>query len=111
MTITDAATIYSDAAAAVRRWDKKLRERHGVTFVQAVVITTIDQWAGSAWPRPVDVSRAMQMETQTLTGSIDRLARMGLVFRRRHETDRRSWRLVFTPAGYDKAEELREVEL
>lgn len=110
--IGDAAEIYADLCAAVRHWDKELRSQRGVTFVQAMIINAIDRCiVDGPWPRPVDISRTLHVEPQTLTGSIDRLEKLGLVRRERHETDRRGYRLVLTEAGLDTAEELREVRL
>jgi DNA-binding MarR family transcriptional regulator len=49
--------------------------------------------------RMKELAEKLGVTTGTLTVAVDRLERLGLVERRPHETDRRSYRVVLTEAG------------
>ena len=49
--------------------------------------------------RMKDLAEKLGVTTGTLTVSVDKLERKGLILRKPHETDRRSYRIVLTDAG------------
>ncbi len=49
--------------------------------------------------RMKELAEKLGVTTGTLTVTVDRLERKGLIERRPHETDRRSYRIVLTEAG------------
>jgi DNA-binding MarR family transcriptional regulator len=49
--------------------------------------------------RMKELAEKLGVTTGTLTVSVDRLERKGLIERKPHETDRRSYRIVLTSAG------------
>jgi DNA-binding MarR family transcriptional regulator len=49
--------------------------------------------------RMKELAEKLSVSTGTLTVTVDRLERKGLIERRPHETDRRSFRVVLTEAG------------
>jgi MarR family transcriptional regulator, organic hydroperoxide resistance regulator len=60
--------------------------------------------------RPVaDLQQAFGIQPSTLTGVLDRLEKRGLARRELNPQDRRSFRVVLTPAGRRSAEAVRGV--
>lgn len=49
--------------------------------------------------RMKELAEKLGVTTGTLTVTVDKLERKGLIERRRHESDRRSYRVELTPAG------------
>jgi len=49
--------------------------------------------------RMKDLAEKLGVTTGTLTVNVDKLERKGLILRKPHETDRRSYRIVLTDAG------------
>ena len=49
--------------------------------------------------RMKELAEKLGVTTGTLTVSVDKLERKGLILRKPHETDRRSYRIVLTDAG------------
>lgn len=49
--------------------------------------------------RMKELAEKLGVTTGTLTVTVDKLERRGLIERRRHESDRRSYRVQLTPAG------------
>lgn len=83
-----------------QRWNRYLAEEHGLT--QAGMITLLTLARFGELPHRTVAERCF-VKPATLTGIVDTLERQGLVERRRDDADRRSVRLVLTPAGRDRA--------
>lgn len=87
---------YKHHLRVVRELDHALETAQGVTFIQAAMLRAIA--AGAA--RPSDVGVSLGMKSQTVTGTLDRLALAGFVERRRDvEGDRRGVTIVLTATG------------
>jgi DNA-binding MarR family transcriptional regulator len=96
--------LYRISNALVRELDFRLEQSHGVTFIQAVSLLAIDSSDG---PRPHQVAGMLHHQSQTVTGVLDRLERMGYINRRRDLADRRGVRLELTEAGQTLVAELK----
>lgn len=59
----------------------------------------------------VELSEKTEIDRTTLSGLVDRLAKMGLVERRSHPADRRAWRVHLTAAGGALEEQLVPIAL
>ncbi len=94
---------------AMRRYLAQTMGRFHLTVPQYIVLNTIRRRGrGCTMSELADV--AYQVPA-TMTGIIDRLSERGLVQRQQDPTDRRSWRVVLTPAGQrllDEVEQLRQ---
>jgi DNA-binding MarR family transcriptional regulator len=84
---------------AEQRWSRYLAEQHGLTPAGMATLMTLAE-QGESTHRAVAQRRFVR--PATLTGIVDTLERDGLVERRRDDADRRSVRLVLTPAGHAK---------
>lgn len=77
-------------------WEHGVVRESGLTLSQMHAIEMI----GHSGPvRMKDLAGEMGITTGTLTVMVDRLEKQGLVERRRHETDRRSYRIALTKEG------------
>jgi DNA-binding MarR family transcriptional regulator len=89
--------------AGTRHWQECVA-RFGVTAAQGMVLSFLaeedDVTSGSLGSR-------VQLDSATLTGIIDRLARAGLVERKRHPEDRRAIRICLTDKGKSVGDEIR----
>ncbi|MEU8187065.1 MULTISPECIES: MarR family winged helix-turn-helix transcriptional regulator [Micromonospora] len=82
-----------------QRWNRYLAEEHGLT--QAGMVTLLTLARHGELPLRA-VAEAGFIRPATLTGIVDTLERDGLVERQRDDADRRSVRLVLTPAGRER---------
>lgn len=89
-----------------QRWSRYLAEQHGLTSAGMATLMALAQ-QGESTHRAV--AQRCFVRPATLTGVVDTLERDGLVERRRDEADRRTVRLVLTPAGLARAEALGAV--
>jgi len=90
------AGLYRTTNAVVRELDQRLAREHGVTFVQMLTLLAI---SSIEKPQPHLVADHLAQQSQTVTGVLDRLERLGYVTRRRDLGDRRAVRLELTPTG------------
>ncbi len=88
--------LYRTTNAVVRELDQRLSREHGVTFVQALTLLAVDS---IDTPQPHLVADHLAQQSQTVTGVLDRLERLGHITRRRDLGDRRAVRLQLTPTG------------
>ncbi|TDC59519.1 MarR family transcriptional regulator [Micromonospora sp. KC207] len=89
-----------------QRWNRYLAEEHGLT--QAGMVTLMTLARHGELPHRA-VAEACFIRPATLTGIVDTLERDGLVERQRDDVDRRSVRLVLTPAGRERVAALTNV--
>jgi MarR family transcriptional regulator, organic hydroperoxide resistance regulator len=82
------------ARAVENRWHAALAEL-GLTHAGLVALHLVEA-APRAQP---DLARAARVEAQTMSRTVDRLERSGLVRRERHPTDRRRLLVARTPEG------------
>ncbi|MFC8846081.1 MULTISPECIES: MarR family winged helix-turn-helix transcriptional regulator [unclassified Micromonospora] len=82
-----------------QRWNRHLAEEHGLTHAGMVTLMALARH-GELPHRAV--AEACFIRPATLTGIVDTLERDGLVERQRDGADRRSVRLVLTPAGRER---------
>ncbi len=78
---------------------------YGVTVPQFYALLSLKK-RGRACPMS-ELAQATQQTSATMTGIIDRLVRMGLVERRRKESDRRVVMVYLTRRGEQLVEEVR----
>ena len=90
------AGLYRTTNAVVRELDQRLSREHGVTFVQMLTLLAIDSLEK---PQPHLVANHLAQQSQTVTGVLDRLERLGHISRRRDLGDRRAVRLELTSTG------------
>ncbi|MEU7586963.1 MarR family transcriptional regulator [Micromonospora sp. NPDC049230] len=83
-----------------QRWNRYLAEEHGLT--QAGMVTLMTLARHGELPHR-EVAEKGFVRPATLTGIVDTLVRDGLVERQRDDSDRRSVRIVLTPAGRERA--------
>jgi DNA-binding MarR family transcriptional regulator len=89
-----------------QRWSRYLAEQHGLTPAGMATLMTLAQHGESTHRALAD---RCFVRPATLTGVVDTLERDGLVIRRRDAADRRTVRLVLTPAGLARTEALAAV--
>lgn len=89
-----------------QRWSRYLAEQHGLTTAGMATLMTLAQHGESTHRA---VAQRCFVRPATLTGVVDTLERDGLVKRERDEADRRSVRLVLTPAGRARAAALSTI--
>lgn len=87
-----------------RRWHKVV-EQHGVPSTGLVLLALLRQQDGLTHR---EAARRCWVTPGTLTPTVDRLERDGLVERRRTDGDRRMVRLFLTPAGRELAGRARK---
>ncbi len=75
----------------------------GITAPQAMALTVIAESRGPV--TPTRIAEALALETQSVTGLVDRMEARGWVQRVRDLGDRRSLRVALTPAGEAKLTE------
>lgn len=78
---------------------------YGVTVPQFYALLSLEKY-GQACPMK-ELAQATQRASATMTGIIDRLVRMGLVERRRKESDRRVVMVGLTRRGEQLLEEVK----
>jgi DNA-binding MarR family transcriptional regulator len=83
------------------------RQRVGNADLQPGRYTILSIIASNPGLTPTDLSRACGRDKSTLTPALKDLAKRGLVERRRHETDERSYTIHLTPAGEELLRVLR----
>jgi MarR family transcriptional regulator, organic hydroperoxide resistance regulator len=83
-----------------QRWSRYLAEQHGLTPAGMATLMALAQHGESTHRA---VAQRCFVRPATLTGVVDTLERDGLVERRRDDADRRSVRLILTPAGRARA--------
>jgi DNA-binding MarR family transcriptional regulator len=57
------------------------------------------------------LTEAMSSDPNTIASLLERMEKSGWVERKRHETDRRAYRIKLKPAGKKKYEELRQIAI
>ncbi len=91
--------------AGTRYWQEKV-SKHGVTAVQAMVLSFLsDQDEISSG----NLGNRVQLDSATLTGIIDRLDKAGLVERRNHPNDRRAILICLTDQGKKIGNKIRKL--
>ena len=83
------------------------RQRVGSGDLQPGRYTVLSIIAANPGLTPTDLSRACGRDKSTLTPALKDLTRRGLVERKRHETDERSYTVHLTSAGADLLQKLR----
>ena len=79
-------------------WEDSVVRDSGLTTAQAHAVEIV----GHSGPvKMKDLAQKIGVTTGTLTVGVDRLEKKGLMRRRPHETDRRSFLIELTPAGED----------
>ena len=79
-------------------WEDSVVRDSGLTTAQAHTVEIV----GHSGPvKMKDLAQKIGVTTGTLTVAVDRLEKKGLMRRRPHETDRRSFLIELTPAGED----------
>jgi len=73
-------------------------EPYGITPQQFALLAFLWQQDGLS---QTELSHKTEIDRTTIGGLIDRLAKLGLVRRSRHATDRRIYRICLTPTGRD----------
>lgn len=91
---------------AGQRWNRYLAEEHGLTQAGTATLMTLAEHG--ELPHRTVAERCF-VRPATLTGIVDTLERDGLVERQRDETDRRSVKLVLSPAGRARVDALTAV--
>lgn len=80
-------------------WEQEIVRDSGLTPGQMHAIEIL----GHEQPlRMKELAEKLGVTTGTLTVGVDRLEQKGLIARRPHETDRRSYRVVLTAAGHEQ---------
>jgi len=83
--------------------DKEMHERLvplGLSLNQFIIIMTLLEKSGLT---QVDLGRKTMLPAYATTRNIDKLESLGYVKRKRHESSRRSYRILLTDAGRDLA--------
>lgn len=91
--------------AVERAWADALDAR-GLTHAGLIVLHLLEQGVVSQ----ADLARIAQVEAQTMSRTVDRLEREGLVTRQPDPADRRRHVLAITPAGRTAFEAVRGLE-
>ncbi len=79
-------------------WEESVVKDSGLTTAQAHAIEIV----GHSGPiKMKDLAEKIGVTTGTLTVAVDRLEKKGLMKRKPHETDRRSYLIQLTPGGDD----------
>lgn len=89
--------------AGTRHWSESVAE-FGVTAVQAMVLAFLAEEDGITSGR---LGSRVQLDSATLTGVLDRLARAGLIERKNNPEDRRSIRICLTQKGKSIGNEIQ----
>ncbi|MCG8616177.1 MAG: MarR family transcriptional regulator [Desulfobacterales bacterium] len=77
-------------------WEDSVVRDSGLTTAQAHAVEIV----GHSGPiKMKDLAQKIGVTTGTLTVAVDRLEKKGLMRRKPHETDRRSYLIELTPAG------------
>ncbi len=77
-------------------WEHSIVKDSGLSPAQ---IHTVEIIGHNQDMRMKELAERLGVTTGTLTVSVDKLEKLGLVERKPHETDRRSWLIVLTDAG------------
>jgi len=83
--------------------DKKMHERLvplGLSLNQFIIIMTLLERDGLT---QIDIGQKTMLPAYAMTRNIDKLESLGYVKRKRHESSRRSYRIVLTEEGRDLA--------
>ncbi len=91
--------------AVERAWAEALDAR-GLTHAGLIVLHLLE----SGFSSQADLARIAQVEAQTMSRTVDRLEREGLVTREPDPSDRRRHLLSITPAGRSAFEAVRGLE-
>jgi DNA-binding MarR family transcriptional regulator len=80
----------------IASWEHSIVKGSGLSPAQMHTVEVIGHNQGM---RMKDIAKRLGITTGTLTVGIDKLEKMGLVARKPHENDRRSWLIVLTEKG------------
>ncbi len=80
----------------IASWEHSIVKDTGLSPVQMHTVEVIGHYQGL---RMKELAERLGVTTGTLTVGIDKLEKMGLVARKPHENDRRSWLIVLTEKG------------
>lgn len=80
----------------IASWEHSIVKDSGLSPAQMHTIEVIGHNQGM---RMKELAQRLGVTTGTLTVGIDKLEKMGLVARKPHESDRRSWLIVLTDEG------------
>ena len=94
--------LYATQAAVLKTLDRAVLPL-GITAPQAMALAVIAESREPA--TPTRIADALALETQSVTGLVDRMEARGWVQRVRDLGDRRSLRVALTPAGKAKLAE------
>jgi len=86
--------------------DRRVLHTFGLTLTQYSALQLLDVHVGQ---RLVDLAEILLCERSTVTRIVDRLESSGLVERKNDPADRRTQRVVLTPAGLELKEQSRLV--
>lgn len=91
-------SLYS-ATLAMQQAYRPLLEPLGLTYPQYLVLSAL--WTFDAPPTVGEITRTVQLESNTLTPLLKRLEAMGLLERNRDPADERQVRVALTAEGED----------
>lgn len=105
MEIKQLSEIIVEFYEKLSSWEESVVRDSGLTTAQAHAIEIVGH-AGSI--KMKDLARKIGVTTGTLTVAVDRLEKKGLLERKPHETDRRSYLIELTPQGRECFKEHHE---
>jgi DNA-binding MarR family transcriptional regulator len=110
---SDTVAPSSCANGSVRRASRRLGQIYDEAFtdcgLKATQFSLLSQIARSGEPKMRDLAQALVMDLSALGHTLKPLVRDGLVALRVDETDRRSRRVLLTPAGQEKYAQARKI--
>ncbi|ARS48612.1 MarR family transcriptional regulator [Ectopseudomonas mendocina] len=92
--------LYAASRAVIRAY-KPMLDALGLTYPQYLAMLVLWEWQEQAPEQPTlkALGQRLQLDSGTLTPLLKRLEQMGLVLRRRAETDEREVHLTLSEAG------------
>ncbi|MDP8977709.1 MAG: MarR family transcriptional regulator [Actinomycetota bacterium] len=94
-----------------KRWSERRAAEAGLTAAQHELLLAVRVLGGPRGPTVGDVADALFVRHHSAVELIDRVARAGLITRRRDADDGRLVRLALTRRGRDRLTELADVHL
>lgn len=108
MDIKHLSKIIVEFYEKLSNWEESVVRDSGLTTAQAHAIEIVGH-AGSI--KMKELAKKIGVTTGTLTVAVDRLEKKGLLVRKPHETDRRSYLIELTPEGKACFEEHHEFHI
>ncbi|MHB8147400.1 MAG: MarR family winged helix-turn-helix transcriptional regulator, partial [Vulcanimicrobiaceae bacterium] len=99
----DFFAVFGSAVRALRARLDRILQHHGLRLGQYQVLRVLWEHDGST---PGELAEQLDVEMPTVTRTVQRMVRDGLVQREAHRSDARSVRIRLTPLGTDKKTEV-----